>query len=184
MERLTLERFVTNISIKSYHMIALYGQMLVQRFKNLLNPITCDSFNGSYVGTEKNFYTHKGYLTINHLSTNQEKKEKSQSKLSYHTVTSCVNVHNGIDEFFLNEETIETEIDNQRAWLRRDGALIREEKRTNGCGCIVKNADVQLKVGNKLVKTVYNNYLFKGLFGGYWFAATKRTLVFDPCEKD
>jgi hypothetical protein len=74
-------------------------------------------------------------------------------------------------------------LDGTQTFIRWDGALVQEQVGKTLFGLPSYDAQVIKKKWNgNLVRTVYENYEFKGLFGGYWFPTEKTVHVWKPCE--
>jgi hypothetical protein len=85
-------------------------------------------------------------------------------------------------------------VDNKTAWLRGDGVLVREAAEHRHFFETFFSfrahlfpyslfADKQIIVGDKLIRTIYSDYLFKGPFGGYWFPEQTVTIVYERCNE-
>ena len=68
-----------------------------------------------------------------------------------------------IQQFVLSDKT----------FYRWDNSLVNEGESIGLYGGIEKNAQIFTLVGNTLIRRVYKNYKFKGIFGGYWGASEK-----------
>jgi len=77
-------------------------------------------------------------------------------------------------------------VDGKNAWITRDGRLIREmlilqDDRYNESW---KDVEILLIYGDKLTGTLYKDYIFKGPFGGYWFANKYQFVYLRQKDKD
>lgn len=62
---------------------------------------------------------------------------------------------------------------NKNTYFRWDLSLINENEGKSLFGFPTQNAQVFTRIGPFLIRRVYQDYAFKGPFGGYWFSSTK-----------
>ena len=55
-------------------------------------------------------------------------------------------------------------------FYRWNGSLVVESKSSGFFGEELQNAQVFVNNGNYIKRYIYRDYMFKGIFGGYWFA--------------
>ena len=119
------------------------------------------------------FGTYSGYNPDSYYKTKctLQVSSKSNDDKSMHEIVTFVT------SSFIGNQVNECEVpvDGVNCWISRNGILIREAIQKGLYGENIKIAEtLSLTNDGKLVRTIYDNYWFKGLFGGYWFAEKYR----------